>query len=198
MRCVRYLVSIFGVLILLPAVITAQTSPSTNPPKEELYRVDAPEAIVKAARKLMEADENVALITVDGKGQPRIRTVKAFLNPVDLNDSRKSMTVWVMTRESTRKVEQIRRHGQVVLYFNDDTKVSYLSVMGKARLHTDPENPKVKPFLQMEGYKEFFWPQFPKGFVMIEVVPNWIEFMGPGIKNHKENWRPQAVEFPIK
>jgi general stress protein 26 len=53
------------------------------------------------------------------------------------------MTVWVMTRDSTRKVEQIRHHPQVTLYFNDDTKMSYLTIMGIARVHTDPEDTKV-------------------------------------------------------
>jgi hypothetical protein len=69
--------------------------------------------------------------------------------------------------------------------------------MGTAVVHTDPNNPRVQPFV-LDGYKEFFWPQFPKGFVMLEIIPRWIEFMGPGIKNHKENWRPQSVEFPPK
>jgi hypothetical protein len=76
--------------------------------------------------------------------------------------------------------------------------MSYLTIMGIARVHTDPEDTKVKPFLALEGYKEFFWPQFPQGFVMIEIQPRWIEFMGPGVKNHPQHWRPQAVEFPPK
>ena len=106
------------------------------------------------------------------------------------------MTVWIMTRESTRKVEQIRRNPKVTLYFNDDEKVSYLSIMGTATVLTDPTDPQLKQFIDIEGYKEFFWPEFPKGFVMIRVKPRWLEFMGNGIKNHMQHWRPQAVEFP--
>lgn len=31
---------------------------------------------------------------------------------------------------------------------------------------------------------------------MISVKPKWLEVMiWPTIKNHSENWRPQAVEF---
>ncbi len=164
---------------------------------KSLYRVDAPEVIVKAARTLMESDENMALVSVDEEGQPRVRTVRAFLSDVDQADHRKTMTVWVMTRDSTRKVEQIRRQPQVTLYFNDDANFSYLTIMGTATVHTDPTNHGVKAFLALEGYKEFFWPKFPEGFVMLEIQPVWIEFMGPGVKNHPQNWRPQAIEFPI-
>lgn len=176
----------------------AQTRIPSLPQRDGLYRVDTPEAILKAARALMESDENMALVTIDNKGQPRVRSVRAFLSEVDPVDKRKGMTVWVMTRDTTRKLKQIRQRPQVTLYFNDDAKLSYLSIMGTAVIHTDPEAPRVKPFVSLEGYKEFFWPQFPRGFVMIEIIPRWIEFMGPGIKNHKEHWRPQAVEFPPK
>ncbi len=187
------------VLVLLAVCsTTAQTQVTAHATSDELYRVDTAEAILKAARVLMESDENMGLVTVDSRGQPRIRTVRAFLTEVDPLDARKGMTIWVMTRDSTRKVRQVREHPQVTLYFNDDAKLSYLSIMGTAVVHTDPEHPKVKPFVMLKGYKEFFWPDFPKGFVMIEIRPRWLEFIGPGIKNHKENWRPQAVELPTK
>lgn len=162
---------------------------------DDLYVGENPEAILSAARALMEADENMALVTVDSAGQPRVRSVRAFPSPVDPADPKSRMTVWVMTRETTRKVEQIKAHPQVTLYFDDDAKNSYLTIMGSATVHTDPSNPRVRPFLG-QGYEEFFWPDFPQGFVMIEVLPRWIEFMGPGISNHRENWRPQAVTFP--
>lgn len=184
-------------IVLLAACSTVAARDSQQTVRDELYRVDAPEAILKAARALMESDENMALVSVDSHGQPRVRTVRAFLNKVDPSDLTKGMTVWVMTRESTRKVEQIRQRPEVTLYFNDDATFSYLTIMGAAVVHTDPTNEKVRPFLEMEGYKEFFWPNFPDGFVMIEIEPRWIEFMGPGIKNHPQHWRPQSVEFPV-
>lgn len=165
---------------------------------ELLYRVDPPEEILRAARLLMESDENTALVTVDADGQPRVRTVRAFLADIDEADPRSAMTVWVMTRNSTRKVEQIRRHPEVTLYFNDDAKVSYLTVMGVATIHSKPDHPAIKSILarkSLEGYAEFFWPEYPNDFVMIEIRPKLIEFMGPGIPNHPEHWRPQAVEF---
>ena len=183
-----------GTLALFGLIGCAQSPPA--PGDNELYQVDPPEVILKGARALMEADENVALVTVDSAGQPRVRSVRAFLGKVDPTDPRKGMTVWVMTRDSTRKIKQIHEHPPVTLYFNDDAKMSYLTIMGTGVVHTDPTDPKVQPYLLLEGYKEFFWPEFPKGFVMIEVQPHWIEFMGPGVRNHRTNWRPQSVSFP--
>jgi general stress protein 26 len=179
----------------LVVLVALGTGGSVRASDGELYRVDEPDTILKAARALMESDENTALVSVDSQGQPRVRSVRAFLNDVDPADPRKGMTVFVITRDSTRKIEQLNRHPQVTLYFNDDARVSYLTIMGTAIVHTDPGHPKVQPFLALEGYKEFFWPKFPEGFVMIEIQPRWIEFMGPGVKNHPQHWRPQAVEF---
>src|SRR5690606_1267767 len=196
----KILESSLGILMLAFVGGCSSNSVMDSPQiaQDELYRVDTPDVILKAARTLMESDENVALVSVDGKGQPRVRTVRAFLSEPNPSDRTKEMTVWVMTRDSTRKVEQLRQHPQATLYFHDDAKLSYLTIMGKAVVHTDPASEKVQPFLAMEGYKEFFWPDFPKGFVMIEIQPSWIEFMGPGVKNHRQHWRPQAVSFPIE
>lgn len=178
------------------------SSPSTlgsGPATDSLYLASDREQLLQAARLLMESDENMALVTVDGNGQPRVRTVRAFLADVDPADPRASMTVWVMTRDSTRKVDQIRNHPRVSLYFNDDANVSYLTVMGTASIHTDPRHPAIQSILArpaLEGYADYFWPEFPKGFVMLEIKPNWIEFMEQHkAKPQHETWRPQAIVF---
>ena len=59
---------------------------------------------------------------------------------------------------------------------------------------TVARNPDAKRFYE-DGYKEFFWPDFPRDFVMIEVKPRWLEYLGPEIHAHGETWRPQAVVF---
>ena len=163
-------------------------------PAAELYKVAPDSAILRAARALMLADSNVAVATVDSSGQPRVRTTKAFINPLDPSDPARGVTVWIMTRLSTRKVEQMRRHPQVTLYFNDDARVEYATIMGIATVHANPDNPDAKRFYE-DGYKEFFWPDFPRDFVMIEVKPRWLEYLGPEISGHKDTWRPQAVVF---
>lgn len=163
-------------------------------PTAELYKVASDSAILAAARALMLADSNVAVVTVDSMGQPRVRTTKAFVAPVDSADPAKGVTVWIMTRLGTRKVDQMRRHSQVTLYFNDDNRIEYATIMGTATIHRDPNHPQAKAFYEDE-YKEFFWPDFPRDFVMIEVRPLWLEYLGPGIGGHPTTWRPQAVVF---
>lgn len=186
-------------LIALAACAARPSETRPAPAREELYRVDSPAEILAAARSLMASDENMALVTVDDNGQPRVRTVRAFPGDIDPADPRSGMTVWVMTRESTRKVGQVQAHPQVTLYFNDDPKTSYLTIMGTATVHTNPEHPAIRSLLarkELEGYAEYFWPDFPAGFVMIEVTPCWIEFMEPtAIKPQAGSWRPQAVVF---
>lgn len=162
--------------------------------RDEIYRAADEQSIVLAARALMAADENAALVTVDADGQPRVRSVRAFLEDLDLADLRRSMTVWVMTRHSTRKVEQLRRNPKATLYFDDDAELSYLSIMGVAVVHTDPAVVATKPFYD-DGHASFFWPKFPHDFVVLEIQPHWIEFMGPGIPNHAEHWRPQGLDL---
>jgi general stress protein 26 len=164
-------------------------------PVSEFYKVAPDSAILSRARKLMLADSNVALVTVDATGQPRVRTVKAFVEPFESGRPEKGVTVWIMTRFTTRKVDQIRGNSNVTLYFNDDARIEYATIMGTAIVHTDPEHPVAKKFYQ-DGYAEFFWPEFPEGFVMIEVKPRWLEYLGPGMAGHKDTWRPQAVVFP--
>ena len=163
-------------------------------PIGELYKVAADSVILKAARTLMLADSNVAVATVDANGQPRVRTTKAFVSPAVPGDPAKGVTVWIMTRLGTRKVEQIRKHPQVTLYFNIDDRVEYATVMGTAIIHRDPEHPEAKKFYQ-DGYAEFFWPDFPRDFIMIEVRPRWLEYLGPAVSGHPTTWRPQAVVF---
>lgn len=188
-----------SVIAVLGGCSSAPMTGGTTPATDSLNRAADPGQVLKAARLLMESDENMALVTVDDNGQPRVRTVRAFLSDMNPADPRSSMTVWVMTRDSTRKIEQIRRHPQVSLYFNDDAKVSYLTVMGTASVHTDPQHPTIRSILArpaLEGYAEYFWPDFPSGFVMLEIKPDWIEFMDQEkLTPHRTTWRPQAVVF---
>lgn len=205
-RTRRIVLGIGALLWALPAcTMSGAPPPSRTPtaaiplgggavPVAELLPAADAGALLSAARALMVADENVALVTVDSAGQPRVRSVRAFLDPVHPARPASGVTVWIMTRLDTRKVEQIRRHPQVALYFNDDAKVSYATIMGTAFVHTDPEHPGAKRHYDAE-YATFFWPDFPRDFVMLEVRPRWLEFMGPDVPNDRRTWRPQSVVF---
>ena len=160
---------------------------SANAVDGELYRETDEATILAAARAIIAEDPNCALITIDGKGQPRVRTVRASTPEED-------MTIWIATRPSTRKVKQIRTNNRVTLYFNDDEKSSYVSVMGRATLHDDLQTKEKENFFEEVALKRL-WPKYPEGYLLIKVTPIWIEVMGHGIEGHPETWRPQAVVF---
>ena len=162
--------------ILLASVTVAE---------EEHDPASAESAILSAARAIIAEDPNCALITLDADLQPRVRTVTASPPEEDL-------TIWIATRPSTRKARQIRQHDKVTLYFDDDARGSYVSIMGNATLHNDLETKKAKNFHD-EGALRAFWPNYPDDYLLIKVVPLWIEVLGHGIEADPETWRPQGV-----
>jgi general stress protein 26 len=154
---------------------------------DELYSSDDRETIIAAARKIIEDDPDCAFITVGLDGQPRARTITTS-PPAD------DMTVWLATRPSTRKVEQIRKNPKVTLYYNNDDKNSYLSIMGIATLHPSLESRSVENWFSEPIFRGF-WPNYPENFLLIEVKPIWIEVTGEGVAMEPKGWRPQAAEF---
>ena len=196
---------LIGIAVVLTACLAAGCSapvPANAPygysardiPRDELRMASDPGAVLEAARALMEVDAVVALATVDETGQPRVRSVRAFLDPVEPGRPASGFTVWVLTRLTTRKVDQVRAQPQVTLYFNEDEKGSYATIMGTAVVHTDPSHPGAMRHYEREDVK-FFWPDFPRDFVMLEIRPRWLEFIGPGAADDDYTWRPQAVVF---
>lgn len=158
---------------------------SAQAPTDELYRVESEAEILSAARAIIERDPNCALITVDGNGQPRARTVRASAPGDD-------MTIWIATRPSTRKVEQIRGHDRVTLFFAVDEELSYVSVMGRATLHDHPAAAGA-PRIFDEDELLTFWPDYPEDYLLVRVEPIWLEVLGHGIDAHPVTWRPQAA-----
>lgn len=188
------LFSLCGLVLVIVAGCRTATPASRSGFPSDLNVAADPASIVAAARALMTADPNAALVTVDEDGRPRVRSVRAWLSGADWQDPTKPITIWILTRAESRKVHQIRNHSLVTLYFNDDEKITYATVMGTATVLTDPALPQLQPFLDEET-KNYFWPSFPKGFAVIEVSPHWLEFMSPASPPDKATWRPQAVLF---
>ena len=164
-----------------------------NVPRAELSLARDPALLLDSAAALIARDSSVGMVTVDDAGRPRIRTVRAFRleRPPTPRDR---FTVFILTRQSTRKIDHIAKNPRVTLYFNEDHHVSYATLMGRATVHRDAQNPRLQPFLDSATVR-FFWPDFPRDFVLIEVVPDWLEFIGPGLWNDPDTWRPQAVVF---
>ena len=137
-----------------------------------------------AARRIMAAARHCALITVDETGQPRARTIDPRLPD-------ESMTVWMVTNPATRKVDQIRNNPKVTLYYFDPQKAEYVTLMGTATLHHDTD---VIQDHWLSLWDEFY-PDRPRGVVLIEVVPARIEVLGRGLDPHEQTWEPQGVDL---
>jgi len=174
------------------AVDTSSVVPPSVP-RAALSLARDPALVLDSADALIARDSSVGLVSVDEFNRPRVRSVRAFRLERPAT-ARERFTVFILTRTSTRKIDQIAKNPLVTLYFNEDQRATYATIMGRATVHRDPQNPRLQPFLDSVTVR-FFWPAFPRDFVMIEVVPDWLEFIGPGLWNDPDTWRPQAVVF---
>ena len=175
------------------ATVDTATATPAGVPRAELSLAREPAVVFDSADALIARDSSVGLVTVDEFNRPRIRSVRAFRLERPATP-RERFTVFILTRQSTRKIDQIAKNPLVTLYFNEDQRTTYATIMGRATVHRDPTNPRLQSFLDPATVK-FFWPAFPQDFVMIEVAPDWLEFIGPGLWNDPDTWRPQAVVF---
>ena len=173
-------------------VATARVAPPSVP-RSELSLARDTAVVLDSADALIARHAFVGLVTVDEFNRPRIRTVRAF-RVKQPTTARERFTVFILTRTSTRKIDQIAKNPLVTLYFNEDQRATYATNMGRATVHRDPRNPRLQSFLD-SATVHFFWPAFPRDFVMLEVTPDWLEFIGPGVWNDPNTWRPQAVVF---
>lgn len=158
-----------------------------------LYRIDDESKILAVAREIIAEDWVATLITVDEEGVPRARSV-------GVNDPQPDLTIWMSTRRTSRKVDQIRKHPQATLHFARDNLSEnfkgayYASLMGEAFVHLDPQSyANHAPTGQIRSEN---WPDFPHDYAAIRFKPRWLEVYGRGIKGKPETWQPQGVILP--
>jgi general stress protein 26 len=158
-----------------------------------LYRIDEEARILAVAREIIAEDWVATLITVDEEGVPRARSV-------GVNDPQPDLTIWMSTRRSSRKVDQIRKHPRATLHFARDNLSEnfkgayYASLMGEAFVHLDPASyANHAPTGEMRAQS---WPNFPHDYAAIRFKPRWLEVYGRGIKGKPETWQPQGVILP--
>ena len=173
--------------------VAASIPATPSIPRAELSLARDTAVVLDSADALIARQSFVGLVTVDESNRPRVRTVRAF-RLKQPTTARERFTVFILTRPSTRKVDQIAKNPLVTLYFNENQRAAYATIMGRATVHRDPKNPRLQSFLD-SATVHFFWPAFPRDFVMLEVTPDWLELIGPGIWNDPNTWRPQAVVF---
>ena len=160
-------------------------------PIAELYVADERTALLEAARELIAGDTVATLISVDAQGRARARSV-------DFGGPDADWRFWIATRPSTRKVEQIARRPEVTLHFETDEEGGYVSVMGRARFHRDdPSLFEDKNPIAVDLMPTLF-PDYPNGYLLIEIRPVWLEVLSAEIEASVETWRPQAVVFDLE
>jgi general stress protein 26 len=166
----------FPVILLLFFNLTgtAQSNDSTR------------QAHLQAAREIMTGVENCALITLDKKGMPQVRTMDPFEPEGDF-------TVWLATNPNSRKVQQLKRNKTVTLYYVDKDEKGYVTLHGKAILVDDQ---KEKDKRWKEEWK-FFYTNRTDQYLLIQVIPDYLEVIhyGREISGDPKTWQPAKVVF---
>ena len=158
-----------------------------------LYRIDDEARILGVVKEIIAEDWVATLITVDGEGMPRARSV-------GVNDPLPDLTIWMSTRRTSRKVEQIRRHPQATLHFARDNLSEnfkgayYASLMGEAFVHLDPAS--YADHAPTGDMRTQYFPNFPHDYAAIRFRPRWLEVYGRGITGEPDTWQPQAAILP--
>jgi len=155
----RFFHSIFVLVILLiTSSLTAQ----------ELLVKDRPEishdSLLTVAKIIIDSAPSRILVTVDEYGKPQARIMSVF--PPEEN-----MVIWLGTSTNSRKVKQIKKNPNVMVFYSDPEGGSYVSVAGQARLVDDPEK---KAHYWKEGWTRFY-PDPEKDYILIEVTPERLE-----------------------
>lgn len=142
--------------------------------------------LISAAKEIILSAKTCALISVDPEGRPRVRTMDPFPPEEDL-------TVWFGTNASSRKVNQIQKNNRVTLYYLDNDNTGYVMIHGTASIVNDVT--KKEKYWKTK-WKDFY-PNFPEGYMLIKVEPQWLEVISEtrGILGDSLTWKPKKVIF---
>lgn len=140
--------------------------------------------LISAAKEIMSSATYCALITLDEEGRPRVRVMNPFKPEGDL-------IVWFGTNPNSRKVTQIKNDPRVTLYYLDHDASGYVMIHGKAKLVND----SIEKELRWKDEWKSFYPNKPEGYLLIKVVPEWMEIISTtrGIVGDKVTWQPPMV-----
>ena len=142
--------------------------------------------IRNAAREIMSTAGTCALITLDEKNIPMVRTMDPF-------PPENEFTVWFGTNPKSRKVEQIKNNPTVTLYYLDKGNAGYVVLHGVAQL-VDDQNEKEKHWKKAW---ENFYTNKAEDYLLIKVSPQWMEVINfaQGIKGNHITWEAPIVYF---
>ena len=140
--------------------------------------------ILASARDIMESAGYCFLITQDEAGNSTARIMDPFPPEQD-------MKVWMGTNKNTRKVQHIRNRAACTLAYYNQKGMSYVTLMGTARLVSDPAR-------KTKWWKEE-WSSFYPGksesevYLLIEFMPAQIEVMDIPHKVLVSIFRPEIL-----
>lgn len=144
------------------------------------------EALIQAAKEIMESVDYCALITLDESGHPKARTMDPF-------DPDEDMKVWLGTNINSRKVAEIRADSRVTLYYEDPDGAGYVVLQGIAMLVDDPDS--IEKYWKNEW--EEFYPDKNSNFILIKVNPKILEIISykHGITGSSLTWAVPCIKF---
>ncbi|RLD19174.1 MAG: hypothetical protein DRI71_12280 [Bacteroidetes bacterium] len=173
----NYLSTLILGLLLFPLLVSGQVKLLSDSSHAEL---------VKAAREIVTAAGTCTLISIDDEGVARARAMDAFLPD-------ENFIVWFDTNPTSRKVGQIQSNPMVSLYYFDRATSSYVLLHGKAQI-VDNVSEKEKHW---KKEWEAFYPNYPDGYLLIKVIPIWMEIISEsrGITGDPLTWQPPVVWF---
>ena len=170
------------------AILTAATAvgfPAMDPPQVQTPSRDA---VIAAARDIMAAAVNCALITIGPDGAPQARMMDPFAPEDDL-------TVWMATSRTTRKVPEMQADTRVTLLYFDRENPGYVTLVGRVRLVEDLDERRAR---WKDAWSEYY-PGGPEGpsYLLIEFIPDRLEVvsMAHDIAAAPLAWQPAIVEF---
>ncbi len=176
----------FKVLALLFLLVSLAATPlHTNGQGKDTKKATRDE-LIAVAREIMLAARYCALVTLDSRGRPQVRTMDPFPAGEDL-------VVWLGTNRKSAKVAEIRINSRVALYYFDSATQGYVTISGIARL-VDSRQEKAKRW--KDEWKAFY-PDREKSYLLIAVTPEKLEVVNEkkGITGDPIMWTPPAVTF---
>jgi general stress protein 26 len=167
-----------GLMILL--------SVGCQPDSKQKNETTNREPILTAAREIIQASGKCALITLDEKGLPQVRTMDPF-------EPESDFTIWLATNPKSRKVGQLRNNPNVTLYYADKNDNGYVSIYGSAELVNDQQEKNKR---WKAEWKDFY-PNQTDGYLLIKVIPTRLEVINysRGINGNPDTWQPTQVYF---
>jgi general stress protein 26 len=173
-----------GILAALAAICVSTSAMGQNTPPAAVER----SVIMKAAGEVMASARYCGLVTVGSDGHPQARVVDPFAPEED-------MTVWIATKRTTRKVDQIKKDARVTLFYFDRAGPGYVTLVGTADL-VDDAGEKAKHW--KEDWSAFYKDKNRgEDYVLIRVKPSRLEIVSysHGLLNEPETWRPVVLVF---